>query len=82
MEWTKPYSGKPGWFHTSAANRIYHVSVKHNVSIFYDLKQLRERVRKQISLGHVKVARKAPKESFVMIKHNDPVFRDLLRFQY
>ena len=82
LEWTKPYSGKPGWFHTSAANRIYHVSVKHNVSIFYDLKQLRERVRKQISLGHVKVARKAPKESFVMIKHNDPVFRDLLRFQY
>ena len=82
LEWTKPYSGKTGWFHTSNANRIYHVSVKHGISIFYDLRQMRERVREQISLGNVKVTHKSPKESFVMISNDDPQFKDLLRFQY
>ena len=82
LEWTKPYSCKTGWFHTSGANRIYHVSVKHNTSIFYDLRQMRQRIREQINLGHIEVVHKSRKESCVLIEHNDPAFQDLLRFQY
>ena len=82
LEWTKKYSGKPGWFHTSSANRIYHVSVKNNTSIFYDLKQMKKRIREQKDLGHVKVVFKKLKESYITIEHNDPAFADLLRFQY
>ena len=82
LEWTKKYSGKPGWFHTSSSNRIYHVSVKNNTSIFYDLKEMRQRIREQRDLGHVAVSIRKFKESYIMIEHDDPAFSDLLRFQY
>ena len=82
LEWTKKYSGKPGWFHTSSSNRIYHVSVKNNTSIFYDLKEMRQRIREQRDLGHVAVSIRKFKESYIMIEHDDPAFADLLRFQY
>lgn len=82
FEMTKWGSGKPGWFYTSNSDRIYHVSVKHKTSIFYDLKQMRKRIREQLDLENIKIIHRQKRESLLIIKHNDPAFKDLLRFQY
>jgi len=41
-------NGKPGWFHTSAADRIYHVSSYAKTYMFYDLSEMRAYITKRL----------------------------------
>ncbi len=83
LEWAKKRS-RPGWFRTSKADRIYHVSVNDNISIFYDLKEFRKLIRKEITKGTLKprYKKRSPREQFLLISSKDARFKELFRFQF
>ena len=83
LEWAKGNNRK-GWFRTSQADRIYHVNVEHNISIFYDLKQLRNAVIKQHLKGKYKpqTQKHNANEKFILLSNTDSNFNTLFKIQY
>jgi hypothetical protein len=52
LELVKGESNKRiGWFHTSQADRIYHVNTYHKVYVYYDLTAMREWVTRELIKG-------------------------------
>jgi hypothetical protein len=41
-----------GWFHTSQADRIYHVNTYHKMYVYYDLNEMRRWVTREIINGN------------------------------
>jgi len=48
------YDGsRVGWFHTSQADRIYHVNTYHKLYVYYDLNEMRRWVTRELIKGNV-----------------------------
>tara|TARA_Y100000296_G_scaffold56535_1_gene64868 strand:- start:205 stop:693 length:489 start_codon:yes stop_codon:yes gene_type:complete len=73
--------GRPGWLYSSQADRIYHVNTDHETGVFYDRKQMQERIDKSLKAGSVN-SFKNNNDTLVSLYSSDENVRDLVRKVY
>ena len=70
---------RPGWLYTSHADRISHTHVGKKMLVFYDLKQMRERLLPLIRNGEIALHDARSKCKMAYIDMNDKRFSNLIR---